>query len=46
MIQERPTSLARFLRDGHTHHPEKTALIFGENAWTYAEVDSFPAPAR
>lgn len=33
-------TLARFLRDGHTHHPEKTALIFGENAWTYAEVDT------
>ncbi len=32
-------TLARFLRDGHTHHPEKTALIFGENAWTYAEAD-------
>ena len=33
-------SLARFLRDGHTHHPEKTALIFGEQTWTYAEVDT------
>ncbi len=33
-------SLARFLRDGHTHHPEKTALIFAEHAWTYAEVDT------
>ncbi len=33
-------TLARFLRDGHTHHPEKTALIFGEHAWTYAEVDT------
>ena len=32
-------TLARFLRDGHTHHPEKTALIFAEHAWTYAEVD-------
>ena len=33
-------TLARSPRDGHTHHPEKTALIFGENAWTYAEVDT------
>ncbi len=33
-------TLARFLRDGHTHHPEKTALIFAEQAWTYAEVDT------
>ena len=33
-------TLARFLRDGHTHHPEKTALIFAEHAWTYAEVDT------
>ena len=33
-------TLARFLRDGHTHHPEKTALIFGGHAWTYAEVDT------
>ncbi len=33
-------TLARCLRDGHTHHPEKTALIFGESAWTYAEVDT------
>ncbi len=33
-------SLARFLRDGHTHHPDKTALIFGEQTWTYAEVDT------
>ena len=33
-------TLARSLRDGHTHHPEKTALIFGEHAWTYAEVDT------
>ena len=32
-------TLARFLRDGHTHHPEKTALIFGEHAWTYGELD-------
>ncbi len=30
-------SLARFLRDGHTHHPEKTALIFGEQTWTLRE---------
>ncbi len=27
-------TLARFLRDGHTHYPEKMALIFGEHAWT------------
>ena len=33
-------TLARFLRDGHTHHPEKPALIFGEQTWTYAEVDT------
>jgi long-chain acyl-CoA synthetase len=33
-------TLARFLRDGHTHYPEKSALIFGEKAWTYAEVDT------
>jgi long-chain acyl-CoA synthetase len=33
-------TLARFLRDGHTHHPEKTALILAEHAWTYAEVDT------
>ncbi len=33
-------TLGSFLRDGHVHHPEKTALIFGENAWTYAEVDT------
>ncbi len=33
-------TLARLLRDGHTHHPEKTALIFAEHAWTYAEVDT------
>ena len=33
-------TLARFLRDGHTHHPEKTALLFAEHAWTYAEVDT------
>ena len=33
-------TLGRFLRDGHTHHPEKTALIFAEHAWTYAEVDT------
>ena len=33
-------TLARCLRDGHTHHPEKTALIFAEHAWTYAEVDT------
>ena len=32
-------TLARLLRDGHTHHPEKTALIFGEHTWTYAEID-------
>ena len=25
-------TLARSLRDGHTHHPEKTALIFAERA--------------
>ena len=33
-------TLARFLRDGHTHHPEETALIFAEQTWTYAEVDT------
>ncbi len=33
-------TLARCLRDGHTHHPEKTALIFAEHAWSYAEVDA------
>ena len=33
-------TLAGSLRDGHTRHPEKTALIFGEHAWTYAEVDT------
>lgn len=33
-------TLAGFLRDGHTHHPEKTALIFAKHAWTYAEVDT------
>ncbi len=33
-------TLARCLRDGHTHHPEKTALIFAEHAWTCAEVDT------
>ncbi len=33
-------TLARFLRDGHAHHPEKTALIFAEHTWTYAEVDT------
>ena len=33
-------TLARFLSDAHTHHPEKTALIFAEHAWTYAEVDT------
>ena len=33
-------TLAGSLRDGHTRHPEKTALIFGDHAWTYAEVDT------
>ena len=33
-------TLVRFLRDGHTRQPEKTALIFGEQTWTYAEVDT------
>ncbi len=33
-------TLAHSLRDGHTNHPEKTALIFAEQAWTYAEIDT------
>ena len=33
-------TLGSFLGDERTHHPEKTALIFGENAWTYAELDT------
>ncbi len=33
-------TLGSFLGDERTHHPGKTALIFGENAWTYAELDT------
>jgi long-chain acyl-CoA synthetase len=32
-------SLADYLRYGQTHYPKKTALIFGERSWSYAEVD-------
>ena len=33
-------TLGGFLGDERTHHPQKTALIFGERAWTYVEADS------
>ncbi len=33
-------TLGSFLGDERTHHPEKTALIFAEQTWTYAEVDT------
>ena len=33
-------NLARFPRNEHTNYPEKSALNFGENAWTTAEIDT------
>ena len=31
--------LADYLEYARAHYPEKTALIFGEHSWSYAEVD-------
>ena len=32
-------SLGNYLRKGQECYPNKTALIFGDHSWTYAEFD-------